>query len=145
MPGAASDGITESTAKDPPKVVKPVVTTAAGAAFVPTDPKYPDMKKTIEAKPWNKWGDTEYRMTNMRYFVNGALVSRYFGEETKNISGKTMKFTYTFTSDYKIVSHKSNVVEVTLKNGESVLCVAKYVDKNHDFSWDLYSLKKTAV
>jgi len=76
-------------------------------------------------------------MTVMSFTRNGSLDSKYFCEETKN-TGNTRKFTLTFDPKWKVVSHENNKFSATLKSGESVLYIAKFVDKYTAFSWSLY-------
>lgn len=63
----------------------------------------------------------------------------YFGEEIKNVSGSTKKYTWTFQSKYTVISHKSNPITITLKNGETGYISAK--QSAYQFDWGLYSLK----
>jgi len=66
--------------------------------------------------------------------------TKYFGEENKNNSGKTQKWTIKFQDAWKVTSHPSQTIVVTLKDQESVKLVAKYPTFKTALDWGLYTL-----
>jgi len=122
-----------------PVVTPPVAPVApvVPVAWKPTDPNIAKVTAACRKESWDEWEGVPYRMTIEAVVANGSH-SLYFAEEIKNTAGKTRTFTYTFDPKWKVVSHSSNTFAATLKAGESLVYIAKFVDPNTPFDWSLY-------
>lgn len=127
-----------------PKPVTPAPKPAAGA-WKPTDPKYASFKKRVQSRSYNWFGDSEYRYSVTNYYVNNKFQATYMGEEIKNISGGTRKYTFEFKSPWKVISHNTQKVVATVKNNESLYVSAKRTTYG-GFSWSTtYKFTDVAV